>query len=81
MARAFVVEAVGGGEAGPTGVGAAAHQGGHAVPVQRPCLAEIDKVQYHLLTCTPEAEHHCYALSPASSRTLTTATLAQFMSF
>lgn len=51
VAGALVVEAVGGGQAGPVGVAAAAHQGGHAVPVQRPGLAEVHKVQYHLLTC------------------------------
>ena len=51
VAGAFVVEAAVGGEAGPVGLGAAAHQGGHAMPVQRPRLAEVHKVQHHLLTC------------------------------
>ena len=51
VAGALVVEAVGGGQAGPLGVGAAAHQGGHSMPVQGPSLAEIDKVEHHILTC------------------------------
>ena len=70
MAGAFVVEAVGGGETGPIGVSATAHQGGHTMPVQRPCLAEIDKTQHQLLTCRPETENHCHALPPPSSCTL-----------
>ena len=56
VAGAFVVEAVGGGQAGPLGVAAATHQGGHAVPVQRPRLAEVHKVQHNLLTCETQAE-------------------------
>ena len=80
MAGAFVVEAVGGGEAGPVGVGAATHQGGHAMPVQRPCLAEVHKVQHYLLTCTSEAEHQCCALSPPEVGTLMTTMLAQLTS-
>lgn len=55
VAGALVVEAVGGGQAGPLGVAAAAHQGGHAVSIKRPRLAEVHKVQNNLLTCAPQA--------------------------
>ena len=54
MARALVVEAVGGRQARPLWLACAAHQGGHAASVQRPGFAEVHKVQDHPLTyiCT-----------------------------
>ena len=51
VARALVVEAVARRQARPLRLAAAAHQRGHAMPVQRPRLAEVHKVEHHLLAC------------------------------